>query len=454
MPENVSPRVRLVVLNYNGGEFVLRCVEHLLGIDWPADRLEVVVVDNASTDGSDRAIESRFPSVRLLRSPENTGFPANNLALRDLDDVDYAGLINNDAFADPGYLRPLVAALEADPELGAACPRILLAPRFLDVRITSPGWQPPGDGRVLGVRLSGVRAGDDDVDRACVYADGFWDPERGSAAEGAYRWSGRDALLRVAVDGAVGSAASPAGHAQLRLAAAVPTVVTLDGGAEPVSVAVGTEPAWYAVALGGQPYDVVNNAGSELVEGGWGRDRGFLEPDTGQFEQAQDVFAWCGAGVLFPVRYLEEVGLFDERFFMYYEDTDMAWRGRARGWRYRYVPEAVLRHMHAASSVEGSALFNHYVERNRLLMLAKNAPPSFTARAAGRFLLATASYARRDIVRPVLRRHRPRAGLVRQRLRSFGAFARLAPAMLEERKQRAGEVTVHDEAVLGWAMRR
>ena len=80
------------------------------------------------------------------------------------------------------------------------------------------------------------------------------------------------------------------------------------------------------------------------------------------------------AGCCCGKRYLQEVGLFDERFFLYYEDTDIAWRGRSRGWRYRYVPEARFRHIHAASSGEGSALFQHYVERNRLLMLVKNAP--------------------------------------------------------------------------------
>ena len=134
---------------------------------------------------------------------------------------------------------------------------------------------------------------------------------------------------------------------------------------------MGRAPEWHDVALTGAPYDVINNAGSVLVNGSWGGDRGFLERDTGQYDEPQDVFAWCGAGVLFRPGYLEDVGLFDERFFLYYEDTDMAWRGRARGWRYRYVPTAVMRHLHAATSVEGSPLFQHFTERNRLLMLTQ-----------------------------------------------------------------------------------
>ena len=56
--------------------------------------------------------------------------------------------------------------------------------------------------------------------------------------------------------------------------------------------------------------------------------------------------------------------------------------GPAVGWRYRYVPGAVVRHEHAATSGEGSDLFRYFVERNRLLMLAKDAPVRMAVRAA------------------------------------------------------------------------
>ena len=111
------------MLNYNGGEHVIGCIEALRRTRWPADALEIVVVDNASADGSDAEIRRRFPEVRLIPSGGNHGFPANNLALRDLDDVDHVALVNNDAFVEPGWLEPLVGALEAEPTLGAACPR-------------------------------------------------------------------------------------------------------------------------------------------------------------------------------------------------------------------------------------------------------------------------------------------------------------------------------------------
>jgi len=55
--------------------------------------------------------------------------------------------------------------------------------------------------------------------------------------------------------------------------------------------------------------------------------------------------------------------LFDERLFLYYEDLELAWRGRRRGWRYHYVPESTVRHLHAATSDQRSPLKHYYDER-------------------------------------------------------------------------------------------
>lgn len=447
--DRARPRVRLVVLNYNGGAMVQRCVEHLEALDWPEDRLEIVVVDNASIDGSPAALAAR-PRVQLVASPTNTGFPANNLGLRDLDGVDFVGLVNNDAFAEPDYLHALVAALEADPGLGAACPKIVLADRFLDVTLDVPTTTVPGDPRDLGVRISGVEVGGVDVWRRVGFAEGFGHEEAGGPDEPRFRWSAGHAVLRVPVGGPGEPVPS---SVRLRLAALAPVKVALDGGAGADPVEVDARPDWYEVALAGEPYDVINNAGSELVRGGWGRDRGFLQPDRGQFDEPQEVFAWCGAGVLFRVDHLRDVGLFDETFFMYYEDVDLAWRGRSRGWRFAYVPTSRLRHVHAATSVEGSDLFQHFVERNRLLLLAKNAPRGLALSAPLAYLRATASYARRDVVLPLLRGRRPDLGLVRRRLRSFLAFVRLLPHALAERRRIRRRQRVHDDAIMGWAVR-
>ena len=88
----------------------------------------------------------------------------------------------------------------------------------------------------------------------------------------------------------------------------------------------------------------INNVGNELGPTWEPHDRGYDEPDHGQYDQPEDVWGWCGAAVLLRRRYLDEVGRFDERLFMYCEDVDLSWRGAHAGWRYRYVPTSVVHH--------------------------------------------------------------------------------------------------------------
>ncbi|MEZ5266193.1 MAG: glycosyltransferase family 2 protein [Acidimicrobiales bacterium] len=450
-PTAGAPMVRAVVLNYNGDPHIFRCLEALAATEWPAGRLQVVVVDNNSTDGSPAAIAERFGSVELRPLGTNTGFPANNEALGDLDGIDYVALVNNDAFVTPGWLAPLVDRLEDDATLAAACPKLLFAPRFVELTVESPTFQPPADSRRLGVRLSGVERRGVDRWRAAQFPPpGFWGIERGRGEEAAFAWTNGHGVLRVPLEpGEV-----PDGTVRVRLAGPGPgpTEVTLRCGAHRSTVAVGPAPAWFELPLDAtaEPFDVVQNAGSMMLAGGYGADRGFLERDTGQYDDEVDVFAWCGGGVLFRPAYLRQVGLFDERFFAYYEDTDLAWRGRAEGWRYRYVPTSVLRHQHATTSVEGSAIFNRYVERNRLMMLTKNAPRRLVAQAVWRYALTTASYARRDVVGPLRHGGRPRFGVVALRLRSFGSYLRWLPALLADRRRLRSRAVVGDDELLSW----
>jgi hypothetical protein len=99
-------------------------------------------------------------------------------------------------------------------------------------------------------------------------------------------------------------------------------------------------------------------------------------------------------------------------------------------------------------------LFHHYVERNRLVMLTKNAPWRLAAGAAVRFAMSTASYARRDVVRPLLRGRRPATGLVKARVRSFAAYLRMLPEVLPERRRLRAAQVVPDEAITGWSVSR
>jgi N-acetylglucosaminyl-diphospho-decaprenol L-rhamnosyltransferase len=138
--------------------------------------------------------------------------------------------------------------------------------------------------------------------------------------------------------------------------------------------------------------------------------------------------------VMFRRAFLREVGLFDERLFLYYEDTDLAWRGRTHGWRYRYVPTSVVRHEHAASSGgEASEVFRFHVERNRLCMLAKNAPLSMAARAVAVETNITWHTIVNEVLRPARHLHRPHPMITKQKLHSLSSYVALLPAMLTDR---------------------
>jgi hypothetical protein len=129
--------IRAIVVNWNGGTRTIAALESLLANPASGHDLEVVLVDNGSTDGIAERVEHELPDVRVMRNATNLGFAGGvNTALADLAGVEAVALLNNDAVVTPGWLDPLVASLEAATDVGAACPKILLADQYLDIEIT------------------------------------------------------------------------------------------------------------------------------------------------------------------------------------------------------------------------------------------------------------------------------------------------------------------------------
>jgi GT2 family glycosyltransferase len=443
------PLVGVVLVDHDGGALTLRAVESVLALEWPPDRMRVVLVDNASVDSPGPKLEGRDPRLCVLRSEVNLGFAGGcNAGIRLLlPDVDYVALLNNDAEADAGWLQALVDALAADPEAGAASSKVLFSSPFVEVELDAPTHVPGrGDSRRVGVRVLGARVDGVDVWSRTQLVRGFWGPEHDGLGGPPFQWSTGMAMLRVPV-----ASGSTEHEAELLLAAGPGGAsVSLRSGTGAVSVDVGADPRWVPVPPGASAVDVVNSAGVDLLDGAFGADRGYLEVDAGQYDSAADVFAWSGASALLSRAYLESAGLFDERFFLYYEDFDLAWRGRLRGWRHVYAPRSVVRHVHAATTGLASPLQAHYVERNRLVTLVRNAPASMAWSAVLRFLLVTASYARRDVAARLLAGRRPSTEIVRRRLRSFLAFVRLVPAALAARRRARRRARLTDDELRGW----
>ena len=125
---------------------------------------------------------------------------------------------------------------------------------------------------------------------------------------------------------------------------------------------------------------LVNSVGVELGRDGAGRDIGLGEPDGPQFAGAHDLDLFTGGAVLLRAEFLRDVGLFDERFFLYYEDVDLGLRGRRRGWRYRFSGASTVHHAGGVSTSKAAGHTAYLRERNRLWILIRHRPLGDLAR--------------------------------------------------------------------------
>ncbi|HEY0735711.1 MAG TPA: glycosyltransferase [Herpetosiphonaceae bacterium] len=115
------PTVSVVVVNFNGRQHLEPCFSSLLKQDYPAELVELILVDNNSQDGSLELMAERFPTVRVIANTHNLGFaPAVNQGAAAAAGQ-YLALINNDAYADPRWLRAQVEPLLAHRDEGVVC---------------------------------------------------------------------------------------------------------------------------------------------------------------------------------------------------------------------------------------------------------------------------------------------------------------------------------------------
>jgi len=452
----MTPLVRVVVLSFDGGQMTIDCIDSLLATDWPADKLEIVVVDNGSLDDVAERLRAEYPQVRLLEPLANLGFAGGcNLGMRLPGDHAFVALVNNDATVAPGWLRPLVRAAESADDIGAVSAKMLFAERYLGIEVAVPDAVQIShrDIRRQGVHVSGVRIDGVRADSRVQFDEGFFGAEAPDTTAGdeMARWSSERGLIRIAIE--PGRPLPSVVSLRLSSPEQARHVILTNEANEPneaneQQLALTEDRTWVDVRLRGEPFDVINNVGSNLYRGGFGGDRGFLESDLGHFQEPAEVFAWCGGAVLLKRRYLDEVGLFDERLFLYYEDTDLSWRGRLQGWRYLYDPESVVRHRHAQSSGVGSPTFRFYTERNRLLVLAKNAPAKLALRAGlgevRRFVRGTVSA---YVLRP-LRLQMPERNESAHRRRVLWSYLRNLWPMLRDR--RATKPSVDRKSLMSW----
>jgi GT2 family glycosyltransferase len=307
-----DPDVSAIVLNHDGRGYVEAAVQSLL--DQDGSRLEVLVVDNDSHDGSAEELLARFGGrIRLLRAPRNLGFGGgNNLALREARGR-YVLLLNNDAEASPSLARELVAAAEGRPRVGMVAAKVLLHDRR----------------------------------------------------------------------------------------------------------------------------DLIDTTGHLLYPDGLNRGRGRLEVDRGQYDACPTALFPSGAAGLYRREMLDEIGPFDESFFLYGDDAELGLRGRVAGWGCAFAARAVAYHHYSRSAGAYSSLKAFYVERNRVWVLLKIFPwslvvlsPFYTAMRLGLQAIGVLS-GRGAAAR--LARDRGAAHLAVVTLKAYAAALRGLPRVLSDR---------------------
>lgn len=125
----MAQKVFIIILNWNGGKNTVECIESLKSIDY--SDYEILVVDNASKDGSPELIADKFPGIKIIRNNKNLGFAGGmNVGIRETMGLnpEFILLLNQDVIVDKNFLTELVDRMRSDKKIGIIGPKIYFHP--------------------------------------------------------------------------------------------------------------------------------------------------------------------------------------------------------------------------------------------------------------------------------------------------------------------------------------
>lgn len=138
--------------------------------------------------------------------------------------------------------------------------------------------------------------------------------------------------------------------------------------------------------------DVIDSIGNAIHMDGGGVSNHINETDSGQYDAIEDVFGPSGCAALYRKEMLRDIEMsgefFDNDFFAYFEDIDMNWRARLRGWKCGFAPKALVFHKHSETTGLYSPFKAFYTHRNRYFVVIKDFPASFLPSAILSLLLS------------------------------------------------------------------
>jgi GT2 family glycosyltransferase len=386
LPRDDDPLISIITVNWNGKNYLTDLFYSIKKLDYPRDRLQIIMVDNCSDDSSVSFVEKKFPEVEVVKLGQNSGYAGgNNEGLRHARG-DYIALINNDCIVDPGWLREMLSIYNmssGDSRIGAVGPRVVFYWPYLPLQIISGSRDSGKDIRRLGVKIMDVRircpenckamktAGSRRASSEIKYVEGFYPAESDGGGK-TFRWTLGNALMGIPVFDNDRET-----HVEIKLSSEIsPNMVSMVLGDKILDeIKVGKRPRWIKLIITPEFYtskkDIINSCGVKVNRSLYSMDRGFMNFDEGQYNRVEEVFALSGSSFMMDRRMIEETGFFDPYFFTYYEDIDLLWRARLKGWKHFFTPNALVRHHHCGSGSEWSYNFTYHVLLNRLLMIYK-----------------------------------------------------------------------------------
>ncbi len=139
----MPPKVLVIILNYKHADDTIECIQSVQKSDY--ENYDLLVIDNASEDGSCQKIRSQFPEIRLIENPINLGYAGgNNVGIRHAlqKQYDYIFILNNDAIVTSGTLRKLVDVAEKNPNATIVAPKVFFydQPKIINSFGTRIDW--------------------------------------------------------------------------------------------------------------------------------------------------------------------------------------------------------------------------------------------------------------------------------------------------------------------------